>query len=306
MTSDSGDDSGDEGNGGDDGGGAGTGSTVAKPKNVYAAPALDKAFDVIELLAQAPDGLTLTEIAARLQRSLSELFRIVVVMERRGYLIKDPDTDRLVVAYKLLDLAYRATPARHLTKAAVPVMQALARDVGQSCHLVVRNRAHGLVVAREKGSGASGFSVQTGVTIDLAQSCSGHVILAFSAPARTAEMLDELSMPKGSAIRDLKERIALVAERGYDCQPSPITYGVTDMSYPVLGLDGYLLAALTIPFLERIDGSQPVGVEAAREQLAAAAKTISTRLGWRGPAMPDAASAVEAPPRRARRGAAKG
>ncbi|WP_375420126.1 IclR family transcriptional regulator [uncultured Sphingomonas sp.] len=282
------------------------GPTAGKPKNVYAAPALDKAFDVIELLAQAPDGLTLTEIAARLQRSLSELFRIVVVMERRGYLIKNPDTDRLVVAYKLLDLAYRATPARHLTKAAVPVMQALARDIGQSCHLVVRNRASGLVIAREKGSGASGFSVQIGVTIDLAQSCSGHVILAFSAPARTAEMLDELSAVKGSSIRELKERIALVAERGYDRQPSPITYGVTDMSYPVLGLDGYLIAALTIPFLERIDGSQPVDMEAAREQLAAAAQTISTRLGWRGHAAPDATPAVVEPPKRAKRSTAKG
>ena len=284
--------------------GAGADATATKPKNVYAAPALDKAFDVIELLAQAPDGLTLTEIAARLQRSLSELFRIVVVMERRGYLMKEPDTDRLVVAYKLLDLAYRATPARHLTRAAVPVMQALAREIGQSCHLVVRNRASGLVIAREKGSGTSGFSVQTGVTIDMAQSCSGHVLLAFSAPARTAEMLDELGLTEKAA-RALEERIALVAGRGYDLQPSQVTHGVTDMSYPVLGLDGFLLAALTIPFLERIDKSQSVGLEVARERLAAAARTISTRLGWRGDVAADAAPAVAEPPRRARRSAAK-
>ena len=282
----------------------GEAAPAVKLKNVYAAPALDKAFDVIELLAQAPDGLTLTEIAGRLQRSLSELFRIVVVMERRGYLIKDPDTDRLVVAYKLLDLAYRATPARHLTKAAVPVMQALAREVGQSCHLVVRNRSQGLVVAREKGVGASGFSVQTGVAIDLAQSCSGHVILAFSAPARTAEMLDEIGATKGRSVRELKERIALVAQRGYDLQPSPITYGVTDMSYPVRGLDGYLLAALTIPFLERIDGSQPVGVGEARAQLAAAATAISKRLGWGGPADPATLKPAAAEtPRKAKRAA---
>ncbi|HEX8485317.1 helix-turn-helix domain-containing protein [Sphingomonas sp.] len=81
-------------------------ASAGKRKNVYAAPALDKAFDVIELLADAPDGLTMTEIAARLNRSLSELFRIVVVMERRGYLSKAQHTDRLVVTYKLLDLAY--------------------------------------------------------------------------------------------------------------------------------------------------------------------------------------------------------
>lgn len=274
---------------------------AAKPKNVYAAPALDKAFDVIELLAEAPDGLTLTEIAARLERSLSELFRIVVVMERRGYLMKDPDTDRLVVAYKLLDLAYRATPARHLTQAAVPIMAALAREVGQSCHLVARNRDRGLVLAREKGPGASGFSVKIGATIDLTTSCSGHVILGFSAPARTADMLRDIA-PKGAEARRMTDRIALVQQRGFDIQPSPITYGVTDMSYPVRGLDGFLVAALTIPFLELIDGSQPVGLEAARERLSVAAAAISSRLGWHGHAQADPDAATPTPAAAPRRG----
>ena len=257
------------------------GTTAAKHKNVYAAPALDKAFDVIELLAIEPDGLTLTEIAARLDRSLSELFRIVVVMERRGYLLKDPVTDRLVVAYKLLDLAYRATPARHLSRAAMPVMAALARDLEQSCHLVVPNRGQGLVVLREASPGISGFSVNTGAAIDLVRSVSGNVILAFSAPERTAAMLDDLGI-KGAEARQLGERLARIVERGFELRPSTIAPAVTDMSFPVRGYDGGLVAALTIPFLEFVDASQPVDIDEARRRLGAAADEISVRLGWAG------------------------
>ena len=57
-------------------------------KGSYAAPALDKAFQIIELLADHPEGLLVSEMAVALGRSLGELFRIVVVMEEARYLEK--------------------------------------------------------------------------------------------------------------------------------------------------------------------------------------------------------------------------
>ena len=50
--------------------------------------------------------------------------------------------------------------------------------------------------------------------------------------------------------------------------PDTITRGVTDISYPVFGFGGELMAALTIPFLETIDGSQSVTLAEARKLLA--------------------------------------
>ena len=86
----------------------------ARPRG-YAAPALEKGIDILELLADQPDGLTISEIAQRLGRSISEIFRIIVVMERRRWLRKDPASDRYSVSYRMLDIAFRATPARALT-----------------------------------------------------------------------------------------------------------------------------------------------------------------------------------------------
>jgi DNA-binding IclR family transcriptional regulator len=64
------------------------------------------------LLAGAPDGLAPSEIALRLGRSLSEIFRILVVMERRGWLHKNPSTDKYSVSYRVLEYGFRATPAQ--------------------------------------------------------------------------------------------------------------------------------------------------------------------------------------------------
>ncbi|MFS0773279.1 IclR family transcriptional regulator [Sphingomonas sp. 1P08PE] len=146
----------------------------------YAAPALDKAFEILNLLASFPQGALVKEMSAALGRSVGELFRIVVVMEQAGYLQRSPITDRYTVSFKILELAFRATPAQDIVDAARPEMQRLARETEQSCHLVVANGAHGLVIAREENPGMRGFAVRLGATIDMIRSCSGQVLLAFS------------------------------------------------------------------------------------------------------------------------------
>lgn len=252
-------------------------------KGSYAAPALDKAFQIIELLADHPEGLLVSEMAVALGRSLGELFRIVVVMEEARYLEKSPADDRYRVTYKFLDIAYRATPARRLTAAALPEMQALALTAGQSCHLVVIEGGAGLVIAREENPGTRGFALRMGASIDILNSCSGKVLLAFAPPGQVARIIDRLELVQGRPIgrAGLHEAIDRVRSQGYELRESPITRGVTDISYPVFGFGGEFMAALTIPFLETIDGSQSVTLAEARKLLAETTTRISAQLGYR-------------------------
>src|SRR6202012_1729780 len=53
----------------------------------YSAPALEKGLDIIELLAGHPEGLSLVELARALGRTTAEIFRMVVVLQTRGYLV---------------------------------------------------------------------------------------------------------------------------------------------------------------------------------------------------------------------------
>ena len=254
----------------------------AGTKKTYAAPAIEKAFEVLELLASRPQGALVTEMAADLGRSVGELFRIVVVMEQLGYLRRSEVTDRYSVAYKLLDVALRATPSQDLVRAAMPEMQVLARETVQSCHLVVPSRGHGLVIAREESPGTRGFALKIGAQIDLVQSCSGQVLLAFAPPALAERMVRAAEEEQGTPIDavGLATRLAAVRAAGHDSRKSPVTYGVTDISFPIFGFDGNVMAALTVPFLELIDGSQKLDLDATRDQLRTAAARISDRLGY--------------------------
>jgi DNA-binding IclR family transcriptional regulator len=240
----------------------------------YSAPALEKGIEIVELLANAPGGLTISEIVTRLRRSMNEVFRIIVVMEAQNWLSKDPETDRYSVTYHLLELALRATPAQSLSTVAHPVMEKLTTETNQSCHLVVRAGGRGLVVQRqENASLQGGFALRPGASVDLVNSCSGHVLLAFGAPQLQGALARQF--PR------YERRLALVRRRGYEMLTSARTAGVTDISYPVFGFGGRLLAALTVPYLTLIDRSAPTTLAQTRSLLGVAARKLSQQLGYK-------------------------
>lgn len=250
---------------------------VAKTPPTYVVPALEKAIDVIELLAGEPGGLTISEIATRLGRSISELFRVVVVMDRRGWLHKDAGNDRYRVTYKVLEIAHRATPAQELAQVAAPLMHDLAQRIAQSCHLVVLNETRGLVILRQENPGPTAFVVRVGTAVDLATSCSGHVLLAFADTRSTTP--NSAAAPIDAA---LATTLATVRAHGHERIASALMHGVTDISCPIFGFDGGVVAALTVPFLTAIDGAPHVSLEDALRDLAGVAAQISTALGWYG------------------------
>ncbi|MGC6400903.1 IclR family transcriptional regulator [Sphingomonas sp. FW199] len=244
------------------------------PVERYRAPALEKGLDIIEALADRPDGLTATELAAAIDRSLGEIFRILQVLERRGYLSKNPWTDQYRATSRLLEVGFRATPAQNIVYAAGPVMLTLSQTIRQSCHLVLAAPGKALVIAQQDGPTPTNFSVRLGSVLDYLQSASGLVLLALSSEERRQRLL------QGQVIPDhLRERMAHVAAQGYEHRASIRTQGVRDISYPVRDFNNEVICALTVPYLRLIDGSQAVDEDAARIILGQAASQLSMLLG---------------------------
>jgi DNA-binding IclR family transcriptional regulator len=233
-------------------------------------------MDVIEALASAESGLTVSEIAAKLKRPMSELFRIIVVMQQRGWLQKDPVSSRYSVTYLVLRLAHRSTPAQTLSAAAAPVMHELSIRINQSCHLVVRSGSEGLVLLRQENQRRhANLSVRVGAVIDLATSCSGLNILANLGDEERAR-----AMPRGRNTPAFTAKLNRIRKRGHEVHRSPVTAGVTDIGCPIFGFDGQVIAALTVPYLHVLDDSVPTSVEQTIHQVEQAARRISTAMGW--------------------------
>ena len=244
----------------------------------YRAPALDKGLDILELLAETEEGLSQAEIAKALSRSPNEIYRMLDRLVRRGYIARTP-TDRYELTLKLFALAHRHAPMRRLVSQAVPVLRDFARAAGQSCHLAVYDRGEVIVVAQVDSPGYWGVSVRVGARVGLFDTGSGHVLLAYATPTERKLMAEEHEMmPLETKPADLDARLADIAKRGYEQMESRQTPSVINLAVPILGPQGSILAAMTCPYVQRLDTTAP-DQPSVLKHLIAGGTAISSNAG---------------------------
>mgnify|MGYP000114253771 CR=1 FL=1 len=258
---------------------------IASPANAderYRAPALDKGLDILELLALQPQGLTRAEIVKEMDRSASEIYRMLERLVARQYVTRSLSGDRYALSLKLFALANIHPPLNRLINQALPVMDAFARQAEQSCHLGVYDRGNVLITAQINSPRGWSFSLQRGARVGLMDTASGHVLLAFSDGSDRERMRTEHTAVDGEVpITETKLQATLDAIRtsGYLERDSQQSFGVVDISFPILGPDNCALAALTCPYIRRIDSHVGPDLHAARELLRLAAQTLSLTQG---------------------------
>ena len=149
----------------------------ATPK--YSAPALEKGLDILELLSNAEAGLSQIELARDLGRSVSEIFRMLVVLEQRGYIAQEPATDRYILTTLMFEVAHRMPLIRRLTSSATPLMRELAQSINQSVHLAVLAEDSVLIAGQVDPPARHVMSVRLGTRVDVWRASSGRVIMAY-------------------------------------------------------------------------------------------------------------------------------
>ena len=167
-----------------------TGKSCEQVSRQYSAPALEKGLDILELFADEPGGLSKSDIARRLGRTVSEIFRMLLCLERRGYISQSREDERYRLTLHLFELAQEHPPTKRIIAEALPIMQRVAQETIQSCHLGVLERGSVVIVAHADSHASTGFYVKAGSTIDLMHSATGHVVLAHQTPEACSRAID--------------------------------------------------------------------------------------------------------------------
>jgi DNA-binding IclR family transcriptional regulator len=250
----------------------------------YAAPALEKGLDILEVLADSVTGYTLNELAQKVGRKVSEIFRMAVTLQRRGYVQVD-ENDRYTLTLRMFELAHRQQPLKSLVSAALPLLRELANRARQSCHLTMYQGGRVVVIAQVESPERWSFGLKVGVVMGLTDTSSGHVLLAFRDEIDRARMLrahigveGELDMDPGELFSILQE----VRERGYSAMPSKQTRGITNIAFPVMGAADHVIASINVPYIERIDQKSAPDVVQVGSIVGNIAARLSALMGASG------------------------
>ena len=231
----------------------------------YAVPALDKAFDVLELLAERSDGLTQSEIAEATGRSVGQLFRVLSTLEARGWILRERASGLYFFSMAAFDLAHRYPPLRGLLVAATAEMRTLSQEVRQSCNLSVLDMAAVRVVAQVESPADFGYRVRVGALFPLA-TATGTVLVAEGEPDVRAELFDRLD----------PDDVARLAADGSLRRDDPLQAGITDLVVPIRDPRGFARAALTVPYVAT--SFSEFGVERVLEAAVRAGAAIGDRI----------------------------
>ncbi|MDZ4363709.1 IclR family transcriptional regulator [Brevundimonas sp.] len=252
--------------------------TMREPQK-YRAPALEKGLDILMLLARESRPLTMSQMSDRLGRSKGELFRMIQVLEEKGFIAHQGAEEGYAITNMLFALGMEQPPIRGLLEVSLPIMHELAEAIWQSCHLVVASGDQMVVIARVDSPGDISFAVKLGHRRPLFDSTSGRVLFAFqSANVQTewCRVLTQLHPEFDESV--FREQAADIVKRGHARERSSAVRGVIDLSTPIMQTN-FAVAALTVPFVERTVDRIPIA-EATR-LLGRAAEEISRsiRLG---------------------------
>ncbi|MDU9005612.1 IclR family transcriptional regulator [Sedimentitalea todarodis] len=222
----------------------------------YRAPALEKGLDIIELLASHGEGLTQGEVARSLDRSPSEIYRMLSTLVRRGYVTRSLSGDRYSLSLKMFSISQRHPPIGRVIEHGLPRMRALTRRTWQSCHMGMESNGDIVIVASAESPGNWGLALKTGTVVGLWNTGSGRVLAAFRSDDEIEDLIEQHRLAVGEPAIDrdgLSGHIERIRNLGYEQMPSTTALGVTNIAFPIFDPGGRAAAVLSCPYLERVD-----------------------------------------------------
>src|SRR5580765_5959486 len=138
-----------------------------KASSRYPTPALEKGLDILELFASEPSGLTKSDVARKLGRTISEIFRMLLCLEERGYIAQSSGSDNYHLTLHLFRLAQEHPPIKRMTMQALPIMQQVAHELNQSCHMGVLTAGKGVIISEVHSAVSPGVCVHRRALLDL-------------------------------------------------------------------------------------------------------------------------------------------
>lgn len=215
---------------------------------------LSRAIAVLDALAAhdatAADGVGVVAIARRLGREKSQVSRTLRTLAESGLVIRDPETLRYRLGWRLFTLAANAAD-QHLVRLAPHVLRQLVARVGERAHVSVLEGDEVLTLVSESPARAIQATGWVGRSTPVHCTSSGRALLFDHLDTEVRALLDGVDLgavgPKAPPdVEELLARLRGCRQRGYVTVSEEFEPGLVAAAAPVRDFRGHTVAALNI------------------------------------------------------------
>ena len=248
---------------------------------VAAVQSVDRALSVLEILAAYGEA-GVTEVAAELGVHKSTAFRLVAVLESRGFVEQLADRGKYRLGFGIVRLAGAAAGQLDIAQEARPICEALAAGVEETVNVAILDSDRAVNISQVRGPAALSTHNWVGQGTPLHATSSGKVLLAHASDAvRTDVLSRDLPRFTPATITDpevLQQHLDGVVEQGWGATVEEYEVGLNAVAAPVRDASGDVIAALSVSGPSFRMAADSYGRLAPR--VMAAAGELSRRLGF--------------------------
>ncbi len=240
-------------------------------------------LDILEAIAQAKDGMGVSELATRLSSTKATIFRHLRTLFERGYLSQDAASSRYRLGVRTHLLGRAAAQRVDLLTQSQQAVAELREETGESVTISAVGMRGVIVLDTVYGTSMFEIGVRPGTEMQFHSSAQGKIALAFSRqPLMDLVRGKELERFTEFTVRDidtLEKEVEQIKKQGWATAPQEMILGLNAIAVPIFDETGDCVGTLGLVGFAQFIGKEPP----ARHLLALkrAGERISANLGYR-------------------------
>jgi DNA-binding IclR family transcriptional regulator len=213
-----------------------------------------KAIEVLSVVANEHDGVTVSQIAVRLKMTHASVSRMIKTLREEGVIRRDDASGRLYPGLRLWALGAPAIKQLSFRRVALPAIAAALSTMRRSANLGVAQEDSVLYIETLDLVGSYVTSVPAGLEMPYHATTMGKAILAFQSPAFVEGIIGR-SLPRYTpqTITDpaeLRRELAVIRDCGFALNRGEYRDTGLAVAVPLLSLTGEAVAAISVPATE--------------------------------------------------------
>lgn len=257
-------------------------SEAAQPREDKGVQSIDRALDIIEVLAEERDGLGVTELANRVKLHKSTAHRLLSTLVRRNY-VEKTEAGMYRIGLKLIEAVSCHINSLELQTEARPYIVDIISHLGLTSHLGILDGRDVVYIEKMDVISTVKMYSQIGARVHAYCSALGKCLLSSYSKQELDFLMKECSFRKLTpntiaSMEDFHEEMAKVRRQGWALDDEEFEIGYRCIGAPVYDYRGDVIAAISASGDIRV--LKDDRIEDTAEYVKQVAKKLSRSMGY--------------------------
>ena len=205
---------------------------------------LSKALDILNILANSTNGLTVAQISAELQIPNSTTYRLLQTLENYEFIVKtSPGIIQLGNGILALSRKIDTDYSKLLGELSLPFMKELSTHINETIVLHIRAGSYTTCIQNVPSTNMIRFAAENNRFVPIQRGCSGIAIIAFEKQKIIDNIMDSMNSEDQTI---LTKKMEYTKSHGYYISVNEFDSDTYGMGVPVWGTDKTVYGSLSI------------------------------------------------------------